>query len=82
LLQGDTVLVATTQREPSPPGLFVLSDGSSLLVRRLEFAGLFREGRIRISCDNPCYQSFEQDRDAICILGRVVWYSRALSFAA
>lgn len=75
---GDIVLIDTTKKQPSPPGIFVMHDGMGLSAKRLEFIGSPASGKLRVACDNPHYSSYESLRDEASIIGRVVWFSRAL----
>ena len=56
-------------------GLYVVKLGGSLLVRRLEARP---GGGVRVSADNPAYQAYDLNPDALAghgleILGAVVW---------
>jgi len=75
LLPGDTLIIDTTERHASPPGLFVFFDGVALVVKRAEF--LPHSGKIRISCDDQRYAAYESLPEEAAIIGRVVWLSRA-----
>lgn len=78
LLDGDVVIINTTQKSPSPPGLFLLFDGMALIVKRLE---RFTNGNtpiIKVTADNPHYSPYEIFGENSNIVGRVVWFSRAL----
>ncbi len=78
LCQGDAILVDTTKRHPSPPGIFLLFDGGSLLVKRLELVPHPNAAKLRVMCDNSHYSTYETTPDATEILGRVVWFSREM----
>ena len=75
LLANDIVLVNTIQRDPYPPGLFLIKDGIGCIVKRVEYSSS-NVNRLLVSSDNEKYNSFEYAKDDISILGRVVWYSR------
>ena len=72
---GDLLMIDTSQREPSPAGIFVLFDGISVAVKRLEYA---QGQRLRILCDNPHHAPYERSPEETYIIGRVVWLSREL----
>jgi len=76
LLHGDTLLVDTTKKHPSPPGIFVLFDGMGLVAKRVEFIAHPEQPKLRISCDNPHYSTYESPIEEATIIGRVVWFSR------
>lgn len=75
LSHNDTVLVDTALKNPAQPGIYVLSDGFALSVKRIERAS---SGRVRIVCDNPHYASYETSPADAGIIGRVVWFSRSI----
>lgn len=76
LFDGDTVLVNVMQKQPTPPGIFVLFDGVGLVVKRLEFVPDI--GVVRIISDNPQYSQYKRSLNEINIIGRVVWFAREL----
>ena len=75
LLHGDTLLIDTTQKHPSPPGIFLLFDGMALVAKRLE---MISPNDMRVICDNAHYSTYECRADAAVIVGRVVWFSRGI----
>lgn len=75
---GDIILVDTTKRHPSPVGIFVLFDGFGLIVKRLESISNTTPPIIRIISDNLQYSTYERVMDELHIIGRVVWFARAL----
>ena len=63
------------QRTAVAAGLYVVKLGGSILVRRLEARP---GGGMRVSADNPAYQSYDLDpeklaSDGLEVLGAVVW---------
>ena len=75
LLDGDDVLVDTSRRTPSPPGLFMLSDGASHAAKRLE---QLSGGQTRVISDNSRYAPRECPAKELEILGRIVWFGRKI----
>jgi len=78
---GDMILVdRRTESTIGADGVYVLRMGDSLLVKRVQRL----PGRtLRISSDNPAYQSFELPLDSandddLAIIGRVVWAGRRM----
>lgn len=70
---GDRVLIDTSHRIPSPPGIYVLWDGYGLVLKRLELVpGMEEPRRVRIMSINPAYSTYELTLDEIAINGRVV----------
>ncbi len=78
LQQGDMVLVDTTQQSPSPPGVFILSDGMGLVAKRLEYVAGTTAQRMRVLSDNPHYPADDRTLEDTLIVGRVVWFSRTI----
>lgn len=74
--KDDTVLLDIKKNVPTPPGIFAIHDGNSLLIRRLEFSNITQDGPIRVLSDNPLYSAFEVSQDEINIVGKVLWFSR------
>jgi phage repressor protein C with HTH and peptisase S24 domain len=66
----DLVLIDVTTKDIQDDKIYVIQDASSLLVRRLQ---LEPGGRVRALCDNPTHREFEVPREALEIVGRVVW---------
>ena len=78
LQDSDTILVDLNQRNPIPPGIFVLHDGMGLVAKRLEHVPFSDPPRVRIISDNTRYSPYECTADEINIVGRVRWYGREL----
>jgi len=78
LHNNDLILVDTTKKAPSPPGIFVLFDGGGLVAKRLEYSPRKEPSRLRIISDNPQYSIYERSTDETVIIGRVVWFAREI----
>lgn len=78
LNEGDVILVDMNQRNPIPPGVFVLHDGMGLVAKRLEHVPMSDPPRVRIISDNRHYTPYECTADEINIVGRVRWYGREM----
>ncbi|WP_275934897.1 LexA family transcriptional regulator [Jannaschia seosinensis] len=78
LNDGDVVLVDMNQRNPIPPGVFVLHDGMGLVAKRLEHMPMSDPPRVRIISDNKQYSPYECTADEVNIVGRVRWYGREM----
>ena len=76
LQHNDIVLVDTSRRVPSPPGVFVLFDGMGITGKRLESVG--DQKMVRIISDNPQYSTYERSIEDTFIIGRVVWFAREI----
>lgn len=77
LLQGDTVLIDTKCTHAHDDGMFLIFDGTKLIVRRLVYSGYGKNKSISLLCDNPNYSLAECALDDILIIGRISWLSRA-----
>jgi len=77
LCHNDLILVDTTRKTPSPPGIFVLFDGFGLVAKRLEYTA-HKPTRIRIISDNPQYSIYERSAEETVIIGRIAWFAREM----
>lgn len=78
LHDGDVILVDMNQRNPIPPGIFVLHDGMGLVAKRLEHVPMSDPPRVRIISDNRQYSPYECTAGEVNIIGRVRWYGREI----
>lgn len=78
LQSGDTVLVNTEMRFPSPPGIFIIFDGKGLTAKRLEYTPGSGSKRLSILSDNPRYTPHESPLEQVNVIGRVIWFARSL----
>lgn len=78
LADNDMVLIDTSRKDPSPPGIFVLFDGIGPVVKRVEYVSKPSESKLRIISDNNQYTSYERDINEVSVIGRVVWFSRKM----
>jgi transcriptional regulator with XRE-family HTH domain len=69
---NDRILVDTSETRPSPAGIFVVWDGMSLVVRRIEMIQGSEPVKLRISTDSPKYQPVERLHAETLIQGRVI----------
>ncbi len=72
LQPGQRVLVDTGDRNPSPPGVFVVWDGLGLVVKRCQVIPHSEPPRVRITSDNPKYDAYERALTEAYIQGRVI----------
>lgn len=79
LRAGDIILVNIRDQHAQRDGIYVLRLEDALLVKRLQ---RLPGGRLRVSSDNPAYESFELtlpfNGDDAAIIGRVVWMGRRI----
>lgn len=78
LLSGDRVLVDTRRKAPSPPGVFAIWDGMSVVVKRLELIQGSDPPTVRIISDNGLHAAYERTAEEANIIGRVIWFGRRL----
>jgi phage repressor protein C with HTH and peptisase S24 domain len=78
LCHNDIVLVDTSKKIPTPPGIFVLFDGLGLVAKRIEYVGDPDTMKIRIASDNPQYATYERSIEDTFIIGRIVWFAREM----
>ncbi|MGE0845521.1 MAG: XRE family transcriptional regulator [Flavobacteriaceae bacterium] len=71
LFPGDRVIVDTNDRRPSPPGPFLVYDGTGLVVKLVEVARSSEPVSINLSSRNPRYSSYQVSLDEAHIVGRV-----------
>ena len=72
LSPGDKVVVDRGQTEPSPPGYFVLRDGSGIAIKQIEHVPDSNPPRVTVKSVNRDYGASERRIDRISIIGRVV----------
>lgn len=78
LKQGDRIMIDTSRKNPSPPGIFILFDGMGLIAKRLEYVPQSQTATLRILSDNDQYQPYERPVSEIEIVGRVIWFAREI----
>jgi len=78
LYHNDLVMMDTSKKDCSPPGIFVLFDGVGLVTKRLEYLCNNKPPTIRIISDNAKYSPYERSADEMYIIGRVVWFAREI----
>lgn len=75
LSDGDEILVDRDRRDVrGRGGIFVIRLDGVLMVKRLRPV----VGGVEVVSDNPAYPARPYGRDAVDVIGRVVWFSRAL----
>lgn len=67
---GALVFVDVHDTAPSPPGVFIIHDGISLVAKRIDVIPGSRK-KLRITSENPAYPSYEVDPEDVRIVGRV-----------
>ncbi len=70
--QGEHVLVDMSDKKPSPPGVFLVSDGLGYMVRYCEFIPKSNPPEIKISARHRDFVAQTVDLNDIDLLGRVI----------
>jgi len=71
LSDGDRIMVDTSHKTPSPPGVYVLWDGTGLVTKRVTVIP-GDPPHVRLHSDNQLYAPYDCHPDEINIVGRVV----------
>lgn len=69
---GEQVLVDLTDRSPSPPGVFIVSDGLGYLIRQCEYLPGSKPPQIKLSPVNPKFEPSIVELKKTDIAGRVI----------
>jgi len=77
LSDGDRIMVDTSHKAPSPPGVYVLWDGTGLVTKRLTVIP-GDPPQVRLHSDNKLYSPYDCHPDEINIVGRVVLAAKRL----
>lgn len=70
--KGEHVMVDLREKKPSPPGIFVVSDGFGTLVRHCEFMASSNPPKIKISAISNKFQPQILTEEEFKIIGRVI----------
>lgn len=70
--RGEHVLVDLSDKTPSPPGIFVVSDGFGYLVRQCEFIPGSAPPEVRVSAKDGTFQPQILKQGEFKIIGRVI----------
>ena len=74
--EGDRLLVDTARRTPATGELFVLFDGTGLVVKRVEMVP--GEAHLRLLSANPAYAPYAALGEEVHVVGKVVWVLRRM----
>lgn len=69
---GEHVLVDLSDQKPSPPGVFVVSDGMGYIIRQCEYLPHSKPAHVRLSARNPRYDPAVVELPRAGIVGRVI----------
>ena len=71
--EGDRVVVDTARRQPAMGELIVLSDGTGVVVKRVETVREAAPVRLRLFSANPDYAPYTCLAEEARIIGKVLW---------
>lgn len=71
IFPGDRAIVDTADRRPTPPGAFAIHDGTGILIKMLEVVPLSDPVKVRVTCRNPLYATYELPLKDLHVIGRV-----------
>lgn len=72
LLPGDRVMIQRSARAPSPDGIFAISDGIGISVKRLQIVRGSDPLQVRILSDNPMHIAETIAASDLNVIGRVI----------
>lgn len=72
VMDGDVVLIDTSQRTPSPPGIFALWDGYGVTLKRVEIIPNSDPPTLRLIPENQRHETYDRQIDEVNIIGRLV----------
>ena len=76
LREGDRLMVDVARRIPATGEMFVLWDGSRLVVKRIEHVQDADPPRLRLKSTNPDYDDYTCDPEEAHVVGKVLWTVR------
>ncbi len=71
-MPGEQVLVDLSDRQPSPPGVFIVSDGLGHIIRQCEYVSHSEPPEIKLSANNRKYDPYTLLLEKADIIGRVI----------
>ena len=72
LLHGNIVMIYTSQRTASPPGIFILHDALGLMVKQIEYLSHTEPVTIQFFSENTAFGGYDRSIEEVHIIGRVV----------
>lgn len=72
LLPGDRVMIQRSARAPSPDGIFAISDGIGISIKRLQIVRGSDPLQVRILSDNPMHIAETIAASDLNVIGRVI----------
>lgn len=72
LKSGDRVLIDTSHRLPSPPGVYAVWDGYGIVIKRIEPVRNADRPMVKLISDNKNHTAYEVSIEEAAIVGRVI----------
>ena len=72
MMRGGAVLVDLSDTKPSPPGVFLVSDGVGHILRHCEIVAQKQPVQVRLSANNRNYEAYTAALDKAGLIGRVI----------
>jgi len=69
---GEHVLIDLSDKNPTPPGTFIISDGFGVMIRNCEYVPNSDPAEIRVSANSTNFQSQTLRAGDFKIIGRVI----------
>ncbi len=69
---GEHVLVDLSDRKPSPPGVFLVSDGIGHIVRQCQVLPNTKPLKVRLKASNKNYETYDAALGKTAFIGRVI----------
>lgn len=71
-MPGEPVLVDLSDTKPSPPGVFLVSDGMAHIIRQISYVPHSDPPEIKLSAASPKYEPYTLSLKRTKIIGRVI----------
>lgn len=69
---GDVAIVDLTDKKPSPPGVFLVSDGFGYMLRQCEYVANSKPAKIKISANNTNFHPQTLKESEFLVIGRII----------
>ncbi len=69
---GDVAIVDLTDKKPTPPGVFVVSDGFGYMLRQCEYIANSKPAKIKISANNKNFHPQILKESEFMVIGRII----------
>ncbi|MEW6529211.1 MAG: S24 family peptidase [Thermodesulfobacteriota bacterium] len=76
LQDKDTVLIDLSRKEIVAEGIYAVAVANVIQLKRLS---ILPGGQIRVIADNPAYHSYTASAGDLHVIGRMIWFGRAIA---